>query len=106
MSCLCTRRSDIIRRTLEASHVRPFQAGVFRRCGDRLVERRLASVFCFHRGKLRLLLQFCFISGCTVRIDGLFGKVVGSAASCRILNETLTDAKSSPADPVNMSMMN
>lgn len=74
-----TGRGNIVGRILEPSHIRALQTGVVARtrgsghCG-------LSFVLGFHRFHLGLACDFGLKPGLSVGIDGLFGKVVGSAA--------------------------
>lgn len=82
MRSFCTRRGNVVRRILELGHVRTLQTRVVAGDGSWNAGRGLSAILSFHGLHLGLALDFGFISGSTVRVDGLFSEVVGTAAGC------------------------
>lgn len=82
MRGFCTWRGNVIRRILESGHVRALQTCIVAGCRGGSIDCSLPSVFGFHGFQLGLALDFGFISGGAVGVDGLFGEVVGTTAGC------------------------
>lgn len=76
-----TRRGDIVRRILESCHIGSFQAGVVCRVRRGCGHGGLPLVIVFHCLLLCLTLHVGFEASLPIGVDGLFGKVVGTAAS-------------------------